>query len=935
MAEYEPVDTSKEAGIMVTRPFDPPGRLREQVPAVPRLPNDAVRRQHLLHRLGSGQRTPLTLVSGPAGSGKTTLLAQYASERSCPVAWITLSSRENDPEHFWSTVCAGVCDACAQCGLTVPAEPVLASAHRLDDLIGVLDNALSTGNEYLTIILDDFQRVNSSATQSELASWIDSLPPTVLLFIGTRVDPELPLARLRSAGRLTEIRGDDLALTAEETRDFLHHVIGPSLARRDADVVYARTEGWAAGVRLASIALSTSADDRSSVASAFGGTHPFLLDYFVDEVLAELPDEVVDFLLSTSIAQSLCASLCDAITGMSRSGAILHRLRRENLFLVSLDHQSRWYRYHHGFADALQRRLEDKGADTIRDLHRRAAEWYLQRGLTRDGIHHALSAGAHHTVADAIERQANELLWERGDIAELLGWLDALPREVVTARPRLLLAHAWALALTGQLSTIERPLRLMERSLHLSTIGDVRDDVAHLTPVGRPMLPLQQDVGTVASRPMSDEALLGEIAAVRAVAAGLQIDTTQLASWSIEAITHAPENQFLQSIVALSRGRAFDLGADVNSAIAAYAEASVLGGRIENRYVQAVPPSRLAELWAVQGELHSAADLHRRVLQDADREPDRQAAVGAMAHVGLGSLHYEWNDLEAASRHFEEGVRRATRWGHLETLKGAYFGLARIRFVEGAVDDAFELLREAEDVAQHSNAPRSVAWVHAMQARLYLAHGDIPNAARWAQLSPLHADRDPMHAFTGEYATLVRLQLAQRKFDDALTLLTRLFDVAASQHRVGLSIELLVLQALARSATGDSRAALLALRKAISLAAPEGYLRTFLDEGPGVHAILRRGVLDNTMPPYLHLVLEAFNVPQIDEAPSAVQGAALSRRELEILHHIAAGESNGEIAEGLGLSLATVKRHVSNIFGKIGVGSRTQAVARARQRGLL
>jgi LuxR family maltose regulon positive regulatory protein len=920
---------------MVTRPHDPFESLRGRPPIVPSPAADTVRRQRLLRRFEHGQRTPLTLVSGLAGAGKTTLLAQYASEHSGPIAWVTATRHENDPERFWASVHASIAEACAQYSLAVPAGDALSSDRQVDELLAALDGALRATEQQLTVIVDAFDRIDSSMVHSALASRIDRLPATVVLVIGTRVDPQLPLARLRSAGRLTEIRGDDLALTVDETREFLHGAVGPVLARRDVDLVHARTEGWAAGVRLAAIALSSTTDDRSQVASAFGGTHPFLFDYLADEVLAQLPDDIVAFLVRTSIAQNLCSSLCEAITGTRHAGSILQRLRRENLFLVSLDHQSRWYRYHHAFAEALQRRLEDEGADTIRDLHRRAAGWYLQRGLTREGIHHALSAGAHDMAADAIERQANELLWERGDIAELLAWLDALPGEVLTARPRLLLAHAWALALTGQLSTIERPLRLMERSLRLPADGDIQAGTAQLVLVGRPLLPLQPDVDTITPRSLSDEMLLGEIAAVRAVAAGLQIDTSQLASWSIEAVTHAPGNQFLQSIVALSRGRAFDLGADVNSAIAAYTEASVLGERIENRYVRAVSVSRLAELWAVQGELHSAADLHRRVLQDADHDPDRQSAVGAMAHVGLGSLHYEWNDLDVASRHFEEGVRRATRWGHLETLKGAYFGLARIRFAEGAVDDAFELLREAEDVARHSNAPRSIAWVRAMQARLYLAQGEIATAARWAQLSPLQADREPMHAFTGEYATLARLHLAQRKFEDALTLVKRLFDVAASQRRIGFTIELLVLQALVTSATGDGRAALLALRKAIALAAPEGYVRTFLDEGPGVRAILRRGILDNTMPPYLHVVLEAFNRAHVDDAPSIVHGAPLTRRELEIVQHIAAGESNGEIADHLGVSLPTVKRHVSNIFDKMGVGSRTQAVARARQRGLL
>jgi LuxR family maltose regulon positive regulatory protein len=324
------------------------------------------------------------------------------------------------------------------------------------------------------------------------------------------------------------------------------------------------------------------------------------------------------------------------------------------------------------------------------------------------------------------------------------------------------------------------------------------------------------------------------------------------------------------------------------------------------------------------------------VLELADEASDRRSAVGAMAHVGLGGLLHEWNDLSAAAYHFEEGMKRAALWGHLETLKGSYFGLARVKFATGAGNEALELLDQAEALARHSNAPRSVLWIRAMQARMNLAMGNSAAAIHWLQTSPLHPEHEPMRLFTGEYTTLVRIHTAQGEYDDALAILHELLQVATREHWMGLIIELLILQALVYQARGTVRSAFLPLRKALSLAAPEGYIRTFLDEGAPLAELLTRAASDSAMPSYLDVVLAAFKEGSAGRVAGLLSGAAgLTQREREILHHVAAGESNGEIAERLIVSLATVKRHISNIFDKLDVTSRTQAVARARQRGLL
>jgi LuxR family maltose regulon positive regulatory protein len=868
-----------------------------------------------MQQLDRAAQARLTLMSAPAGAGKTTLLSQWLTRHTANVAWVPLSPRENEPAKFWSRVVSAMRTFDDELGgLT------MAALHGSDevsehDLAAAVISDLGCLLGHTILAFDNFQVLQNPAILEALGAVLEQLPDQVRLVVSSRVDPELPLSRLRAMGELGELRARDLNFGPDESREFLMNAQGLNISHREIDLLHARTEGWAAGLRLAAASLAAPGSS-SNLVSTFGGTHPHVFDYFAEEVLKDLSEDLRQFLVQTSIAHTLCAGLCEAITGTGHGQATLRRLTRLNLFLIPLDDQSRWYRYHHCFADALAAYLEDEGVEYIEELHLRAMRWYQQRGLMREVVHHSLAAGEYEAAADAIESLVDELIWERGEISELLGWLRALPAQVLRARPRLCLAHAWSLALTGQLQTIEDQLVLAEKGLALPVSARSAKRVISQTP-----------------SPAGHSAL-AEIAAVRAIAAGLQIDTARLASSSSEAVSHDPDSPFLRSVLALSRGRAFDIAADTRDAIAAYAEARNLSESVGNMYVMAVATSRLAELWAKQGELHQAANTHRSVLRLADEETDRESAVGAMAHVGLGELLYEWNDLEAATHHFEEGLKRASTWGHLETQKGSFYGLARVRLAEGAADEAAELLDEAETVARHSNAVRGTVWVHAMQARLSLARGNITAATRWLETSPLNPASEPLHLYTGEYTTLIRLLIAQHEYDDALVLLDGLFQIATAEHWMGLLIELLILQSLALQGRGSLRQALLTLRKAVALGAPEGYVRTYLDGGNALGALLARASSDSAMPPYLDTLLTAFRERGPGTTTWAGQGS-LTQREREVLRHIAAGESNHEIADRLVLSHATVKRHASNIFGKLGVASRTQAVARARQRGLL
>jgi LuxR family maltose regulon positive regulatory protein len=654
----------------------------------------------------------LALVSAHAGAGKTTLISSWA--RTCPsrVIWVTLSSDDNDPISFVDAVATAMGRAEPLQGHARLNTGDATGSVRIKTLSSILLEAAASVGDDAVFVFDNFQVIESPAIHAALTALIDHMPKHVHVVIGTRVDPRIPLARLRSQGQLVEVRGRELEFSLSETREFLNTTLTSGVSHRDAELLQVKTQGWAAGLRLAVEAITT-ARDTSLAISSFGGGHPFVSDYFADEVLAGVPEEEQSFLICTSITDSFCASLCEALTGSGQS--MLRHLQSKNLFLVPLDEQARWYRYHHCFAEVLARRLEEMRTDQIRELHLRAMRWYMQRGMMREVVHHALAAGEFHAAADAIEHQVNDLIWERGEIAGLLAWLAALPGEFMRSRPRLCLAHAWALALTGQLEALDDHLAIAEQSLL----------PVSLTSVSIPSLPVQQESVSL------DPPILGELAAVRAVAAGSQFDTVRLEASSSEVIARDPENRFLRSVLALSRARALDIAANIGEAVTAYGEARALSESVGNSHVQIVASSRLAELWAVQGELHQSAAAHQSVLRMTEQAPERRSAIGAMSHVGLGSVLYEWNQLEDAARQFEEGSRQALRWGHLETLKGAYFGLARVRYAQGAAGDAFELLDEAEVLARHSNAPRSIVWVHAMQARLHVMQGNIASAIHW------------------------------------------------------------------------------------------------------------------------------------------------------------------------------------------------------------
>jgi LuxR family maltose regulon positive regulatory protein len=689
--------------------------------------------------------------------------------------------------------------------------------------------------------------------------------------------------------------------------------------------------------------------DISEYIQAFAGSHRYILDYLGEEVLRQQAQDVQAFLLQTAILDRLSGELCDAVIGnqQSRKPAdrqigkpaasadsgfsdvrissfagsqqILEHLERNNLFVVPLDDERRWYRYHHLFADLLQHRLQRERGDLVHELHRRAGQWYERNEMIPEAVSHALLAQDFPWAASLVERTAWGML-TRGEFARLLGWLDALPDSLVRSRPRLGVFRAWSLTLTGQLDRAET---------HLSDLN-----VQHVQ---------------------------GQVAAIQSHIAGLRDDGRRAIELAQQAIDHLPrESLFLRGYLALNLGLAYWRSGDFAAGSQVLTEAISLGRAAGSEYLTLVATARLGHVQEMQGLLHQALATHREALQLAAEQGRRLVPYAGVAHVGIAEVLYEWNDLDGARHHATQGVNLCEIGGISSYLLAGRFILAQVSQARGDVDGALAIIQNAERLAQRYDYVYLVAEQAEFRARIWIEQGNVQSASQWVEGHSASFPEEPdlTIAREMELIAVARVLAAQGlspdppshcsaaertndKMDQALRLLARLLGAAETARRAGSEIRILVLQALGFQAQGDRVRALVSLERALSLAEPEGFVRTFVDEGEPSARLLRRALSQRIAPNYVTRLLAAFGqeVALASPAPaSPARGSLvepLSDRELEVLRLIAAGLSNPEIAQELVIAVSTVKSHVNHIFGKLGVTSRTQAVARARELNLL
>ncbi|MEW6228258.1 MAG: LuxR C-terminal-related transcriptional regulator [Bacillota bacterium] len=893
-----------------------------------------VSRPRLTGRLASRSGRKLTLVSAPAGFGKTTLLREWVSRCNQPVAWVSLDGGDNDPVRFWSYVIAALQTVQAGLGEShlsilqstpfAPGEFAATAPLPAEAFLTGLVNEVTDAESAVILVLDDYHLITDPRVHDGVIFLLDNLPPRMHLVVSTRSDPPWPLARWRARDELAELRQTDLRFNCQEAAEFLNETMGLGLSADDIAVLTSRTEGWIAGLQMAAVSMR-GRDDASGFIKAFKGNNRYILDYLTEEVLQGQPESMQTFLLRTSILDRLTGPLCDAVTsslspslrGEGSSQATLEMLERANMFVVPLDDERRWYRYHHLFADLLRRRLlEQVGEEGLAHLHRRASEWYESNGLVASAIGHALGAGDFGRAARLIEQVAEETLI-RSEIATLLNWLEALPEDVVRARPLLCVYHAAVLFLHA------RPMEVIGARLEDAAKHDAVDLVS------------------------------GTRATVQALIALFQGDAQRSTDLCQQALELLPEDRpFFRSVVANNLGViTYMMGGDLETASRCFEEAVRLGRQVGNSMMAVVALCQLAEICIAYGQLHKARAQYELALESAVDEKGQRLPVAAMPLMGLGELLREWNQLDAAVKHLTDGIELAKKWTEFSALDG-YISLARVRHAQGDAEGARESMRTAERLAARF-VPTKLDdfFVDAYQARLAIAQGDLRAAARWAQSRGLVADGSAGSLETGkgssfvyhvhelELITLAKMYIAQGLLDKALGVLGPLLESAERLKRMGSVVQIRALLALALEAKGHTLQALGVLQQALSLAEPEGYMRVFLDEGPPMARMLHRAASRDIAPEYTGRLLAAFAQPEApatsEREPRALIVEPLSERETEVLQLISRGLSNREIAQRLFVSLPTIKWHATNIYGKLGVRNRTQAVARARALGIL
>jgi LuxR family transcriptional regulator, maltose regulon positive regulatory protein len=934
---------------------------------IPPPPPKVVIRARLLERLDESLRlsaggTPgVILISAPAGFGKTTLVSEWiASLASSPLspgeglraAWLSLDEEDSDPARFLTYLIAALRTVAPnlgegaleilQAGQSQPPASEAILTALLIEISSLPASALTGAGHGFILVLDDYHVVDSRAVNQALTFLVEHLPPRLHLVITTREDPALPIPRLRARRQLTELRAADLRFTPAEAAEFLEQVMDLRLTPQDVAALEDRTEGWIAGLQLAALSMRGQQDVTGFI-QAFAGDNRYIVDYLIEEVLQRQPEAIRSFLLQTSILDRLNGPLCDAVTRQTGGTARLESLQRGNFFLIPLDDKRHWYRYHHLFADVLHVHLTTEQPDQISALHRQASEWYEQNGSPVDAIRHALAGGDYERAASLIELAAPAMHRIRQE-ATVLGWIQALPEELFRARPVLSVLYVGAIMSNGGVEGVESRLRDAERWLDI--VDERHERPAEMVVVNEEEF----------------RRLPGAIAmywAGLALARGNLPDTMTYARRVLDLV---PEEDHLgRGAAAALLGLAFWASGDLEPAYRSFAEGMAHLRRAGNISDAVGGVLALADIRITQGRLGDAMHIYEQALQLAKQNGTPVLRGTADMYVGMSELEREHNDLQTAAQHLLRSQEQGEHTGFPQHPYRRRVAMARIRATQGDLDGALELLQEAEPLYVSDFFP-FVRPIAALKTRVWIAQGKLDKALGWAREQGVSAADELSYLREFEHITLARILLAQYKsapsdatIDDAIGLLERLLKAAEDGARMGSAIEILVLQALAHQLRGDIPAALLPLERALTLAEPQGYVRTFVDEGEPMRILIEdlrskivdgRFAVEGSQPmkllPYLDRLLQSFSTRQspplpIENPQSKIQNLVepLSQRELEILRLFKTELSGPEIARELVIGLSTVRTHTKSIYSKLNVNSRRAAVKRGEELNLI
>jgi len=853
------------------------------------------------------------LVSAPAGYGKTTLVSSWLREAGIPCAWLSLEDSDNDPVRFLQYLLTAL-------QLIVPSiRPDLLDMVEgiqpasFQALMNILINEISAQDRQVVLVMDDFHLIQDQLILDIVAFLLDHLPAQQMnLVLITRTDPPLPLSRLRVRNQMAEIRADQLRFTQSEVAEFVNDLMGFNLSNTEISAMHARTEGWIAGLQLAGLSMQDCKDIPGFI-TAFSGSHHYIVDYLAEEVLKRQDEQTRAFLLQTSILSRMCASLCESLVetglvGQSLDGQnMLESLQQKNLFIIPLDEERRWYRYHHLFADALNRRLEYQNPELLPRLYQRASEWYEVNGLFGEAILYALRAGNRERVAQLVEQNGCYLLMS-GEVLTLIKWMESV-EDYFPTHPWLIIQKGWALTLAGRMEPAEQAFQIAE-----------------------------QLVSTLAASP-DVNSMVGTISAGRAYWANLQGNIPESARLAQQALDLLPDtdplSQSMRSVATGALARTLFMSGDLDGARQIYDQALEFGRAANNVEMIINTNGAICDVLLAQGKLKQVEQLLIETLPLTRRADGQRLSLSAEIYASMSKVYYEWNQIEQADYYLHQYQEVSQQWGDIEQQAFGDIMLAKVEQAKGNIEKAQGLMLSADQLnREHRFYPRNAIMIEAALDRFWLMQGTLERVAQHIRDSGIQPTDKITFLHEHRYLILVRWLLACGDYESVLGLAERMLQKAQNDHRMLHVVELLVLEALAYQGKKEMAAAVTTLGRSVALAQPEGYKRVFLDEGERVAKLLHLLKSRQGITRFVNELLEAFG-PVIDAMPLPDQQLIepLSGREIEVLKLIEAGLSNQEIASKLFISITTVKRHISNIYAKLDVKTRTQAVGRGRELG--
>lgn len=866
-----------------------------------------VPRPRLINRLNESLSGKLTIVSSPAGFGKTTLLSQWLKSTGLPVGWISLDEGENDLSLFFTYLVAAlqqVHEGLDDTALTLLRSP---QPGMVNAALVVLLNQIERFPGKFLLVLDDFHLIEDKKVHQVVDYFLEHLPLQMHLVLVTRADPPLHLARLRGQNQLTELRMRDLRFSQDEALEFFDHFFKEDITENDILRLFSRTEGWVTGLQMAAVSMQGK-EDISSFVRSFSGTHHYILDYLFEEALSQQPKKVHTFLFKTAILSRLNAPLCNAITGQDNSQEILDALEKANLFIIPLDEERRWFRYHRLFSDLLLVRLEQTYGDRVADLHIKASQWYEQNGAATPAIEHALLAKNFESAIRLVEREAEATLM-RSEISTFLRWTDKLPQSLLAKHASMNFLFAW-----GQMMMGDNFDEILDR---VEKIDDPRGWLA------------------------------GRKETLRAFIAISRVDLKKAEMHAGKALeTLSKDDSYFRSIALWIVGVSRSAKQNLVEASQALDELLVVCRERGSTMFAVMTACQLAKALIRQGRLEQAETVFQEALEYSRDRHGNLLPIGGEAMMGLGELYLEINALDKAADHILEGIELTQHWRTAATMEG-YLTLAWVHQAQANPAAAQDAIDRAMSLAIEYKATDLVErMVELWQARLWIAQGKLDLATTWAEGVSWKSIEDirrtetldsiSYHLHLRESVIISHLKYQRGEYKETLEMQAQQIAIFQGLSRLNAVTELQILKALTHKALGERRQATEAIKEALKIAESAGFLRIFLDQGPAIKPLLQDARARNIYLDYADYVLAALDLPARPEKQDRQSlSEPLSNRELDVLRQLRTNLTTPEIAEEMMISVSTVRSHIKNIYGKLSVHKRSEAVSRAEELGLM